>query len=557
MRVNDVARIPEHFLHELRERLDIVAVVQERLPLKKMGANYSACCPFHDEKTPSFTVSAVKQFFHCFGCGAHGDPIEFIRKLEGLTFIEAVEKLATQVGLKIPETRPEESAIERQHQVLYEVCGRAAALYQEYLKSPAGKVGLDYLRARGLSLETIEQFSLGYAPPQWDALTQFLSPASFTLETLKGAGLVIEKTPDRCYDRFRSRVMFPIQDTRCRVLGFGGRVLDDSQPKYLNSPETMIFHKGHSLYGLPQALKAQSLRYLLVVEGYMDVIALAQAGVSGAVATLGTAVTSFHLKRLYQANVPIIFCFDGDAAGQKAAWRALENTLPLMEAGRDIRFMLLPKGEDPDSIVRGRGKEAIEPYIEAALSFSAFFFRHLEAQTSLDNVDGRAKLAALAKPLLAQLPTGVYQQLMQKQLNQLVGLNRSAPRVYRDFSPQRGSQRVQSKPLVSLNLIEKALGLLLNDKALRGRLTAEQSSMLGRLLNVNMGLELPDVRISPEVHIWLSLLTPEGRATEWEAILEKLGLQAKQSQIEGLLSKAKQTTLSESEKGLLKILLGQ
>ena len=560
-----MARIPDNFLHELRERLDIVAVVQERLPLKKMGTNYSACCPFHDEKTPSFTVSATKQFFHCFGCGAHGDPIEFISKLDGLTFIEAIEKLAQQVGLKIPETKPEDSALERQHQVLYDVCARAAELYQEHLQSLEGKTGRDYLQARGLTAETIEKFSLGYAPSQWDALCQFLSPAAFSIETLTAAGLAIEKTAGGHYDRFRSRIMFPIQDVRGRILGFGGRVLDDSQPKYLNSPETMIFHKGHTLYGLPQALKAQALRYILVVEGYMDVIALSQAGIAGVVATLGTAVTSFHLKRLYQANVPIIFCFDGDAAGQKAAWRALENTLPLMEAGRDIRFMLLPKGEDPDSVVRGRGKQAIDPYIEAALPFSEFFFKHLQEQVSLESVDGRAKLAALAKPLLAQLPVGVYQQLMQEQLNALIGLNRSERR-----APQpeyRSSQRVLPKALSSLSLTEKVLGLLLADSTLKNQLTVEQKEMLSRLScpesatlqQVLYSKELlpAGLRASQEVAVWISLLTPEGRAMEWEALLQKLEGQLKQSQIEMLLSKAKQAILSDSEKGLLKILLGQ
>ena len=296
----------------------------------------------------------------------------------------------------------------------------------------------------------------------------------------------------------------------------------------------------------------------------MDVIALSQAGIPGVVATLGTAVTAFHLKRLYQVNVPIIFCFDGDVAGQKAAWRALENTLPLMEAGRDIRFMLLPKGEDPDSLVRGRGQQAIEPYIEGALPFSEFFFTHLQSQVSLDSVDGRAKLAALAKPLLAQLPAGVYQQLMQDQLNALIGLHRFERRAL--GVENRVSPRLVSKPLVSLSLAEKVLGLLSVDFDLRDLLTVEQKEMLSQLScpesaifrQILQSQVLPtDIRISKEVSVWLSLLTLEGRKMEWSALLQKLETQARHSQIELLLSKAKKAVLTEAEKGLLKILLGQ
>ncbi|MDH3355677.1 MAG: DNA primase, partial [Chromatiales bacterium] len=345
-------RIPQNFIDDLINRSDIVDVVDSRVPLKKAGREYQACCPFHNEKTPSFTVSPNKQFYHCFGCGAHGTVISFLMEYENLAFVEAIKELASDVGMEIPKSEgfsnPAPRIDKAVTQSLYDVMGQANKFFQQQLRQhPQAGEAVDYLKQRGLSGEIARDFGIGYAPPGWDNLIKDLTPTP--TKQLFDAGLVIEKEGQGSfYDRFRERIMFPIHDQRGRVIAFGGRILGDGKPKYLNSPETDIFHKGKELYGLFEARQSlKQIDRLIVVEGYMDVVALAQFGVRNAVATLGTAVTEPHLNQLFRTCSEVIFCFDGDSAGRKAAWRGLENGLPLMQKGRQIRFLFLPDGEDP------------------------------------------------------------------------------------------------------------------------------------------------------------------------------------------------------------------
>ena len=554
-------RIPEAFLQTLRERADIVAWVQERTPLKKMGINYGACCPFHDEKTPSFTVSPNKQFFHCFGCGAHGDVIAFVSRFDGLPFVEAVEKIATQLGLSLPQDQSVDSAVVEQQKQLMTLCSQAAVFYSKVLSSSEGAAARTYLNARGITQKTIETFGLGYAPMRWDGFYPYAEQKlGFSRQLLKSAGLVVEKKDSEgVYDRFRGRLMFPIQDSRGRYVGFGGRVLESQEGvKYLNSPETPIFHKGHILYGMSQALRQGAVPAWIVVEGYMDVIALHQAGIMGAVATLGTALTIDHIKRLGQANIPIYFCFDGDAAGQKAAWRSVQACLPWMEAGRAVSFITLPPDEDPDSLVRRSGKEGFERYQAQALGFSDFFFSMLSKQVSLETLEGRAQLVALAEPLLRQMPEGVYQQMVRDRLKELAGLvrHRGAFEPRARYQPR---QREISTPMLSLT--RKARWLLGAQPALRAEVTERAWAVLeglpgadGAWFKAFRANTAP--RVEAEASAWLALFgSEEAIALEWRGVMDKLIVGHKQRQIEFLLTRAKQGLLEEAEKQTLKKLL--
>jgi DNA primase len=420
-------RIPRSFIDEVLNRTDIVEVIDTRVPLKKAGREFKACCPFHTEKTPSFTVSQVKQFYHCFGCGEHGTAITFLMDYEHMEFVEAVEELARRAGLEVPrETGTVQS---RTPSTLphYALLERVADYYQEQLRShPQAGRAVEYLKHRGLTGEVVAHFNIGFAPPGWENLAAALDADDTVHKQLLELGLTIERdTGSSAYDRFRDRIQFPIRDRRGRTIGFGGRVLDDSTPKYLNSPESPVFHKGQELYGLFEARKAvRKLERLLVVEGYMDVVALAQFGINYAVATLGTATTHEHLERLFRTVPEVVFCFDGDRAGREAAWRALENTLPVLRDGREARFLFLPDGEDPDSLVRKIGDVALEQQIATATHLSDFFFERLAAQLDINSIDGRARLVTLAKPLLAKLPDSTFRQLM---VEQLAGLAQTTP----------------------------------------------------------------------------------------------------------------------------------
>jgi DNA primase len=419
-------RIPHPFIDELLNRVDIVDLINSRIPLKKAGKEYQACCPFHDEKTPSFTVSREKQFYHCFGCGAHGTAIGFLMEYDHMNFVETVEELAARQGLEVPRedgdrpTGPDPRP-------LYDTLEQVTHFYQQQLRHhPRASSAVEYLKRRGLSGEIAAEFGIGFAPPEWDSLIQQLGRNAEQLSRLRLTGMISEREPQSCYDRFRDRIMFPIRDHRGRTIGFGGRIMGDGKPKYLNSPETPLFHKGRQLYGLYEAQKAvRELKRLLVVEGYMDVVALAQFDIRYAVATLGTATTPEHMERLFRTVPEVVFCFDGDQAGRKAGWKALETAMSHMRDGREVRFLFLPEGEDPDSLVRKEESSRFQQRITEAVPLSSFLFERLATEVDMASLAGRARLAELARPLLAKLPKGLLRQMMFNRLGEMVGVDQA------------------------------------------------------------------------------------------------------------------------------------
>ncbi|QOL13308.1 DNA primase [Dickeya dianthicola] len=418
-------RIPRVFINDLLARTDIIDLIDARVKLKKQGKNYHACCPFHHEKTPSFTVNGDKQFYHCFGCGAHGNAIDFLMNYDRLEFVESIEELAAMHSLDVPyEAGTGPTQLERhQRQSLYELMEQLSAFYQHTLNQPAGTPAREYLSRRGLSDEVIRQFAIGCTPPGWDNALKRFGRSSENRTTLTDAGMLVTNENGRTYDRFRDRVMFPIRDKRGRVIAFGGRVMGEGMPKYLNSPETEIFHKGRQLYGLYEAQqKNPELKRLLVVEGYMDVVALAQFGIDYAVASLGTSTTADHIQLLFRATDQVVCCYDGDRAGRDAAWRALETALPYLDDGRQLRFMFLPDGEDPDTLVRQEGKAAFEQRIEQTMPLSAFLFDSLLQQVDMSTPDGRTKLSTLALPLIGQVPGETLRLYLRQQLGNKLGL---------------------------------------------------------------------------------------------------------------------------------------
>ncbi|AZL66619.1 MULTISPECIES: DNA primase [Pseudomonas] len=436
--------IPQSFIDDLLNRTDIVDVVSSRVQLKKTGKNLSACCPFHKEKSPSFTVSPDKQFYYCFGCGAGGNALGFIMDHDNLDFPQAVEELARAAGMEVPREEGRRGQKPRQptDSPLYPLLEAASEFYRQALRShPTRKAAVDYLKGRGLSGEIARDFSLGFAPPGWDNLLKHLGADALQQKVMIDAGLLIENAESgKRYDRFRDRVMFPIRDSRGRVIAFGGRVLGDDKPKYLNSPETPVFHKGQELYGLYEARKNnRNLDEIIVVEGYMDVIALAQQGLRNAVATLGTATSEEHLKRLFRVVPSVLFCFDGDQAGRKAAWRALESTLPSLQDGRRARFLFLPEGEDPDSLVRAEGTDAFHARInQHAQPLADYFFEQLSNEADPRSLEGKAHMVTLAAPLIEKVPGANLRQLMRNRLKEITGLD-----------PQQLEQLAQSAPAAS------------------------------------------------------------------------------------------------------------
>jgi DNA primase len=422
-----VARIPEKFIDDLLDRVDIVEVIDRRVKLRKSGKNFSACCPFHDEKTPSFSVNPEKQFFYCFGCGAGGNAIGFVMDYERMEFPEAIESLAQTCGLEVPreEARPGEKPAQDSNRPLLEQLEQAARFYEHGLRHhEQASRAVAYLKSRGLSGEIARQFRVGFAPPGWDNLLTTLGNQETPQRLLMTGGMLVKNDKNRVYDRFRDRIMFPILDARGRVIAFGGRVLGDDKPKYLNSPETPVFQKSRELYGLYQARKSErSLERIVVVEGYMDVIALAQFGITYAVATLGTATSEAHLERLFRHVPEVVFCFDGDEAGRKAAFRALEATLPAMEDGRQARFLFLAEGEDPDTVVRDKGREHLEHLFDTATPLETFLFTRLAEGIDTGTLDGKARFAKMAAPFLSQLPEGVFKALMYQALAERTGID--------------------------------------------------------------------------------------------------------------------------------------
>jgi len=422
-----LGRIPQHFIDALLARTDIVELIGTRVPLKKSGREYKACCPFHAEKTPSFWVSPDKQFYHCFGCGKHGTVLGFLMDHDHMAFPEAVEELATRLGLEVPHEGGAERSAARADEPLYELMASVARYYREQLaREPRAR---DYLAKRGLTAETLERFTIGYAPNSWNELLRRFGAGDGERQLLAAAGLIIERErgsnreSERYYDRFRDRVMFPIRDARGRVIAFGGRIIDAGEPKYLNSPETPLFHKGRELYGLFEARRARrNLERLVVVEGYMDAVSLHQSGIDYAVATLGTATTAEHFRRIFRLVPTVVFAFDGDRAGRAAAWRALQQALPEAREGREIRFLFLPQGHDPDTLIAAEGGAAFEQRFAAAVPLSEYLVRELSEQTELGSADGRARFAEHARPLFARVPEGVYRELLLERLAQVVGL---------------------------------------------------------------------------------------------------------------------------------------
>lgn len=420
--------IPQSFIDDLLNRTDIVDVVSSRVQMKKAGKNYTACCPFHKEKNPSFSVSPDKQFYYCFGCGAGGNALGFIMDHDNLDFPQAVEELAKAAGMEIPREESGRPHKPRQptDSPLYPLLTAAADFYRQALKShPARKAAVEYLKGRGLTGEIARDFGLGFAPPGWDNLYKHLSSDTLQQKAMIDAGLLVENAETgKRYDRFRDRVMFPIRDSRGRIIAFGGRVLGDDKPKYLNSPETPVFHKGQELYGLFEARKFnRSLDEIIVVEGYMDVIALAQQGLRNAVATLGTATSEEHMKRLFRVVPSVLFCFDGDQAGRNAAWRALEATLPCLQDGRRARFLFLPEGEDPDTLVRSEGTDAFKARInQHAQPLADYFFQQLTEEADPRSLEGKAHMATLAAPLIDKVPGANLRTLMRQRLSEITGL---------------------------------------------------------------------------------------------------------------------------------------
>lgn len=578
-------RIPESFIEAVLAKTDIVSLIQESLKLKKNGANYSACCPFHHEKTPSFTVSATKQFYHCFGCQAHGDAIRFLMEHQSLSFIEALEFLAARVGLSVPKDPVDEAKakVRIQHT---SVLNRAAEFYSAQLKSAQAKEAVDYLKKRGLTGQTAKAFAMGFAKDGWNNLLMHFQDEPQALKVLEEAGLLIKHESGRLYDRFRNRIMFPIRDRKGNVLGFGGRVMDKSVPKYLNSPESPLFQKGHCLYGIYEASKGEKWQRAIVVEGYFDVVMLAQYNIKGALATLGTAITSHHLTYLFQQVNEVVFCFDGDKAGAAAAWKALQLVLPFLTKDRQVRFAFLPEGEDPDSFVRNNGTVHFQTLLANSTSLSEYLFATLCKDIKPDSVDNRAHIANVAQPLLEQIPQGIYKEMMYEQLAQIVSSSlqvvrgEKATRLPYDkrWQPKKQFNKPATKQLLSTAFI--VCGLLLRSPNL-AEMVRSKGTFFEKATNPGMDmlrviLELlnqPQSDLSPallkeqlksrgfseqrinECESKVALVPIDGLVAELNGAVHRLLAIGQQEITEKLLQKAKEIGLTDQEKQQLKEIL--
>jgi DNA primase len=569
--------IPESFKQDLLNRVDIVDVVSRYVKLKKGGANFMGLCPFHNEKSPSFTVSPAKQFYHCFGCGAHGNAIGFLMSYAGLGYVDAVKDLAAMAGMQMPEFRPsspQEAARRERETDLYALMERAMEFYRaELKKSPRA---IEYLKGRGLSGEIAARFRVGYAPDDWQALRGAFP--DYDDKALVECGLVIENDEGKRYDRFRDRVMFPILSVRGAAIGFGGRVLGAGEPKYLNSPETPLFEKGREVYGLVQARDAiRSTGRALVVEGYMDVLALAQYGVGYAVATLGTATTAVHVSKLLRLADEVVFCFDGDAAGRKAAWRALEVSLPLAPDHKPIRFLFLPEGDDPDSYVRAHGKEAFERMVREAQTLSEFLLGELRTAADLGSPEGRARFLSAAKPHLRQIAAASLRLQVVKQVAALAGVSQDEAEQIMELRPTRAYTRpapARPQPSRQFELEERLLALvfakpslalevdpgLLDPTLEETKALAEIVAALGRTerpdeVSDGMLIELlgesphRDLIARAQARLWMSLkLSPEEAAGEFRDTLSKLGTRASAEEKALLAKILKKSATAEEER---------
>jgi DNA primase len=573
-------RIPDAFIDELLSRTDIVELIESRVPLKRAGREYQARCPFHDERSPSFTVSPTKQFYHCFGCGAHGTAIKFLMEYDRMEFLDAVEELAQRAGVQIPrDARP--SGPSPESEGWYAALEAAAKFYQRQLG--ASDLARAYLERRGLDRAVIERYGIGYAPDGWDGLKSALGGDERKLKILDKVGLLSTGDRGNSYDKFRKRIMFPIRDRRGRTIAFGGRVIDkDDTPKYLNSPETPLFHKGRELYGLWEARQANAkLARLLVVEGYMDVVSLNQYGVTQCVATLGTATTKEHAELLFRNSADVFFCFDGDRAGRAAAWRAAESVLPRMREGRQAFFLFLPEGEDPDTLVRKEGLAGFEQRLGAATGLSEFVFAELGHEVNLATLEGKARLAERARPLLAQIPDGAFRDLIYQALAERTGVRLGPAAVAATAPAAITSTRSQTRePARSAHggarrsLVRTAIALLVQQPALVKSIEPPYLFAVLRQPGIPLLMELIELcRARPEISTGavlehfaereeqaalnkLSLMEFAPEPNAWQAefrdALEQLNRQTLQQRIDELLAKQTQTPLSESEKNELR-----
>lgn len=576
-----MATIPQTFIDELLSRIDIVEIIELYVTLKKTGREYSACCPFHNEKTPSFTVSPRKQFYYCFGCGASGNAIKFLMEHQHLGFVESIEQLATRAGMTIPTSENGVSSKNKaQSQNLYQLLDKVAQFYRFQLKQhPQKDHVIEYLRNRGLTGEICQKFGVGFAPDGWDNLLQQFKPQQKEL-VITG---MLTQNQQKLHDRFRNRIMFPIRDRQGRVIAFGGRVLDNGTPKYLNSPETPIFHKSQELYGLYEALQSgHKIDKLLIVEGYLDVIALAQFDIPYAVATLGTALNVQHIRRLFRLVNRVIFCFDGDNAGQRAAWRALEICLPQAADDRELHFLVLPNGEDPDSYVRKVGKAGLEQAIENSATLSTFILQHLIKQVDLNTLDGKAKLVKLAEPLLQQLPDGARKMLLWEQLatttglrleelKQLLGHNKNEKNFTENKNFVKKISLNKKKLGKTLNPLQRLISLLLQYPSLIKEIPVdlqiasqsneeiillnEITAILRTQPNINTGTLLMHWQNSENADYlaalaaWEHVLVDQQLVEETAGILEKL----KQNEIDQQLFQLQQKILQEGVNNLTNI----
>jgi DNA primase len=569
--------IPREFIELLLAKIDIVDLINTQIPLrKKSGSNYFARCPFHNEKSASFSVSQPKQFYYCFGCGAHGNVIDFMMQHERLSFPEAIEALAQQTGMEVPHSGGPVVKKDDSIPALYELMSTAATYYYEQMRK--SQHAIQYLKKREISGTIAKQFSLGYAPTGWSTLLDHFGKSDADKKKLLDTGLVIQKNNEtNYYDRFRDRIMFPIHDHRGRIIGFGGRIIDQGEPKYLNSPETVLFQKGHELYGLYQALKIhRSLDRALVVEGYMDVVALFQHDITYAVATLGTATTPQHMQRLMRYTSEVVFCFDGDEAGRTAAWRALQVIFPLMQDNWQIRFLFLPEKEDPDSMVRKEGKLAFEKRLASALSLSAFFFQTLSRQSDLGTIEGRARFAASSLTFIKQVPPGMLPEILVEELAKRaridvteLKLQIKQPGVMK-VAPLPDTQPDLSKPKLK-PAMQIALGLLVQNTTLVDLIQEPlpESDIAGhrflrRLIEIikhtpltnTAGLieywrEQKEANFVASLVCWEHSIPETGIENEFLGTLRQLHLLSIDETINRLLAKASQDGLSEEEKQVL------
>lgn len=570
--------IPRSFIDDLLARLDIVDIIDARVKLKKKGKNYGACCPFHNEKTPSFSVSQEKQFYHCFGCGAHGNAIDFMMEFERLEFVEAIEELASYLGLDVPREQrsggsgqfksgPQASSSEKRS--LYDLMGSIAQFYRNQLKQPSSKVAIEYLKDRGLSGEIVQKFGIGYVADEWDLVRKNFGQNKDNQDMLITGGMLIENDKGNRYDRFRGRIMFPIRDRRGRVIGFGGRVLGEGTPKYLNSPETPIFHKGKELYGLYEVLQAhREPAQILVVEGYMDVVALAQYGVDYSVASLGTSTTGDHIQMLFRQTNTVVCCYDGDRAGKEAAWRALENALQFLKTGNTLKFLFLPDGEDPDSYVRKYGKAAFEQQIEQATPLSSYLFDNLIElhQINLGNNEGKSALRAYASALIDKIPDPYFQELLEKLLDERTGFDNRLRQPRKKISetrpqPHKEIKRTPMREVIALLIQNPSYAQMVPDLSSVRDLSIPGLSLFADVLDkcqahphINTGQLLEHWRNSQNEALlsrlasWDIPLDEDNQEEIFLDSLDKIIAQCVEKQIENLQAKARSVGLSAEEK---------